>query len=746
MRARPYNAVGHWYAWRVLACLAALATAAPAQTLNLDAPSPPAPGSGRSTLALAERLDRQITALRDHRHAEGDADSSRELRVALRILARHLLRSGEQAGDPGSAQLIAGRTIALRIDALDRHVRSMMPRLPREVTAEVATRCVWHAERLPLDAESLWRHLRDTLAPLVVDFPREPFMSVERESTGWWGRLPGHGGRMLAQIAEEVGAPPPVLDAAAQLDERLALAASWPAFERSRRVTFANAADSLWLFTSDAALPINIRTLLQERFIEAARLIAAPPQDQGPPGPEDAAAHAGRSLRMLALLARCLDLASRATPDPPARQVRESLTVLASSRDFLPGLPPGAARDASIIDRLVRVEGLLWMTVPAPGSREIVSIDGLIRQARPAIKPLEEARRRVAADLLAVAARAVVSPDLLVDPAFLHTVAGYRERWNDLLHASDLSQRIGHLPELPTGAPATQWVVLKEYEPVGERVLVLARGLTSSREHDEAIVRWRELAADIRVLTDDAGFVAFRRAVEDPADPLADHVRAITAGRGEDLLSAASTARARWLDEARRARTIDSPALREASRGIESARRAAQLAVDWASMRASLSVADAPGAASADAGSALAGWELSTEAAQRLFSADLPAISAAIALAADGSHAEFLSESWKTPGFSVRSLPVEVAARARALGVGASSDLAADALGQIAIGLPDPDRGGAITRRSEWMAVCRYLEELAWAMVRGDVSVEQSLTAYLYTRVGEIRSGSGRSS
>nr|HRJ49559.1 hypothetical protein [Phycisphaerales bacterium] len=68
----------------------------------------------------------------------------------------------------------------------------------------------------------------------------------------------------------------------------------------------------------------------------------------------------------------------------------------------------------------------------------------------------------------------------------------------------------------------------------------------------------------------------------------------------------------------------------------------------------------------------------------------------------------------------------------------------ADALGQLAAGLPDPDRGGAITRRAEWMAVCRYLEELAWAMARGDVPVEQSLTAYLHTRVGEIRSGSDR--
>lgn len=721
-----------------------MSASAAGQSLNLDAPGAPLPGTGRSSIALAERLDRQIETMTSGRSPETGADPTHQLRVAVRTLGRHLLRSGEQAGEPGSAQVIAGRTIVLRIDALDRHIRRVGPRLPVPVMAEIAARCQWPAETLPIDPDSLWRHLRDTLAPLVVEYPDDVYPAADSNSNRWGGLHRGNVPRTLAEVASAAGVATRIQEAAARLDQRLEVAASWPAYERSRRTTLANAADSLWLFTPGAALPIDVRASLQERFIEAVAGLSAVDPPSGSPSPDDAVAHAGRSLRIMATLARCLDLASRATPEPPARQVRESLALLAGSRDLSPGLPPNAARDTSIIDRLARVEGMLWSVVPAPGTREIVPSEGLIRQARPAVKPLEDARRRAATDLLAVSARAVLSPDLLVDPSFLHTAAGYRERWNDLLAASDLSHRIGHLPATPSGAPGVQWVVLKEFEPIGERVLVLARGLASPREHDEALPRWRELAADVRVLTDDAGLAALRRAVEDPTEPLSDHMRAITAGRAADLLSAATAARARWLDEARKARTIDSASLREASRGIESVRRAAQLAVEWAAMRALLSVADPPGSASPDEASALAGWELSAEAAQRLFSADLPAISAAIAMAAGGDHAGFLSESWRTPGMAVRTLPVEAAARARALGVRSASDRSSDALAQLAAGLPDPDRSVAIHRRADWMAVSRYLEELAWAMVRGDVGMEKSLTDYLETRVAEIRAGVAR--
>ncbi|GMV24620.1 MAG: hypothetical protein AMXMBFR58_06510 [Phycisphaerae bacterium] len=710
------------------------------QTLNLDAPLAPAPGTGEATLGLADRVDGQVQALeRDRANAEGDA--SLELRIAIRVLARNLLQSGEQAGEPGSGQVIAGRTLALRLGALDLHLRAKATQLPAAVVQEIVRRCTIRPEQLPSDTRTLWRYLRDSLAPLVDATP--PLVEGGLEDGGLGAELsrfrplvPPH--KSLADAARADGLWEDVIAACSALDGVLDTASAWPAYSRSAAMIRANASEAMWLLAGRPATGFSIedRRVLGERFAAAAGLVCQPRPADSMPRENDPAEQGARTLRVMAAAARCIDLASRCEPRQGADTLRAALCRLAIGHDPVTNRPTDPSRDDSTIQRLSRAEALLRLLVPVSG-KEFVASEDVVRQLRPAIKPLEESRRQGASELLEVLARAVVSPDVLRDPGFLAAGMSYQRRLEDLLLAGTVTRLLGHRPTRPNGAPG-EWTLAPEFDAVGDRLLVLAKGLNSGREHDEALTQWRMTGAAARLLGALEGEELLRRAVQDDADMLAEHLRTVSGGRGGDLVARLEETRRAWLEEVRKARKIESAGLTRATRDLVIAASGATMAIDWAELRASLA-SSSPGTASGDAATVLGAWELSAEAASLLASIEVRSVATGIGLVADGKFDEFASDQWAPSDARVRWLVGDVSKAARRLGAQALTDSAADALRQLATGVPDPDREDPLGLRDELLIMSRYLEELARAAGEREEKLRAELQAYLGARAAAVR-------
>ncbi len=725
------------------------ASVARAQTLNLDAPAPPPPGAGKATLDLAAAMEKQMESIargQDSGRLDGPAAA---LRMALRTLARNLLKAGEDGGEAGSAQVVAGRTLALRLDALDAHLAVKGPKLPPAVVASIVKRCSVSPEKLPVDAPTLWRYMRDALAPLVDNIPA---VDASAPSEDVEASLPTSALMVvegpLQAWAQNAKAPAEMIDACGLIDQRAALAQRWPAYASSLETLRSRAVDVLWLWSSPAGsgFPLAARPVLASQFASFVREACAAEGGETIPSAEDAQARGARGLRTLALIARCIELSSRAAPDNAAKLLREALVRLAGSKDLRTNVPADLSADALIPERLARIERLLRSVCPppgeSPGPTAWTGVDDVPRQLRPAIKPLDEARRQAAGELLEAAARAVNSPDVLSDPGFLQAMSSYQRRREDLVLATELTRAVCEKPAGKSAGGA--WVVRPGNEAVGERMLLLARGIASGKDHDDAIAQWRTFAPAALLVTRDAELRALRTAVEDGTSPLADHVRTVTGGRAADLVTRAESARGAWLEQVKKARQIRSAELEAAGRTLTASRAAITLALEWARLRQALSM-DAGGwmAPASDPGTALPGWELSAQAASVLAAAEMPGLAAGFGLAADGKFDEFLARSWERPGAAPRALVAAVAARGFRHGARALSDGAADALRQVAAGLADVDRDvGAASdgpTNAPLVGMSRYLEELAAAMARGDVQAEASLARYLQTRAAAVR-------
>ncbi|MCC6427742.1 MAG: hypothetical protein IT435_13095 [Phycisphaerales bacterium] len=726
----------------LLACALAIRPAS-GQTLNLDAPSAPAPGAGKATLDLAAQLDLQIEQIqKNNAGAVGDPQQAHvsdpvSLQIALRTLARNLLRAGEQAGEPGSHQVIAGRTLALRIAGLDALVGAPRNNLPPSIAGQIRTLCTTAPEKLPTDPQTLARFLRDALAPLVTMLDAStPGLSVSVPAEPLLPRQP-----TLAPTARTAKVSPEIIASCEQLDQRLESASRWPAYRRTRDTLLANAADALWLLdagTSTSVMPAT-RQAIAEQFITAAAELNTPMPAGTLPSMDDASAIGSRRMRTLALLARCIRQTSLADPQTSARSLRDALTQLPLIRDPRTNQPRDLLTDPLLPDRLMRLSRLLESLQPPAGASAFMTVDDLPRQLRPALKPLEESRRQAGAELLEMLARAVTSPDIISDPGFLQGISSYRRRREELMMLREVTSQIAHKPNLPTGAPGTQWVLQDHYEPLGDRLMLLARGIASPRDHDDALAQWRIFAADILLLTRQREEDQLRLALSAEGSVLTPHAAAITADRTMDLLGRLDAAKSAWLIEVRKARQIQSEPLRIASRQLQAARIAIAITYEWARLRSAL-FNPTPGAPAADAGSALDAWELSAEAAWNLASADLPAITAGLALAADGKADEFLASGWERPSMPVRSLLRRVNSLAADRGLHALNDDAADALRQIALGPEDPDRGSAGALEPQLAVMSRYLEELAAAIARSDADATARLLRFLETRIDAANS------
>lgn len=713
-----------------------LAAQASGQTLNLDAPSAPPGGNGKETLELALLFDKQIASAQ--KTDPDPTDRTLALRTAVRELTRNLLRSGELSGEQGSAQVVAGRTLALRLEGLDLHIQTVGRGLSDEVIAAMADRCRVAPEKLPFDASSLWRFLRDALAPLVTraQSPAHVVDAGDAQSA------------TLESVARSRNASNGLISACAALDTVIAGGAPWPAYSSSVSVLRQHAMDAMRLATAPPAsgVPVVSRGALEEAFIRAASGVTSPAQD-GVPREDDARAVGARQLWSMSLAWRCLERTLHLAPEASAKTMRDAVTALFSRKDLKTNLAAVFTEDAAVAARLARIQPLL-ARLAAPTEGCAVDADEVVRQVRPAIKPLEESRLQGAGELLEACARAVSSPDVLSDPGFLEAINSYEARRKDAAIPAVVTSRLGHRPATPTGQEGTKWVLQEAYEFAGDRLLLLSRGVASARDHDDALAALRDMGSGLEAYADDAGAAVLRKGIAE-GGALGDELRHVTGGRGEDLLARLEEARSKWKDEVHKARQIRADGLAAATRSLEEIQDAIALAARWSMVRAELVEAGSAGGrfgggASADAGSSLASWEISSDAALVLTSVDLPQMSVGLGLAADGKLDEYASRRWTRDGMDVRALVADIAWEARARGYRARMDAGGEALAQVASGNPDPDgEGGRV--RGDLLAMSRYLEEMAGAVVAGDSGREAALSKYLQTRCAAVRALLARS-
>ncbi len=726
---------------RLLAGVLSLALAAglaQGQTLNLDAPVAPPPGSGERSEVLIDAAADQILALTKERDS-GSADASIELRIAVRTLAQNLLKAGESKGEEGSGLIVAGQTILLRVAGLDRRIRGVMDEMPAEVIAELKRRWTLPPEKLPVDAEALWRFLRDSFAPLVKESDLgerlDRVMQANLPESRVIAPLMKIDGT-LADYAATNGLDASVVEACRVIDLRMQLGKAWPAYVITLETLRANAVDALWLLTAppDAGIPRAMRSDLSLRFAEAVQTVAKPAEGEGIPRNDDSAAVGGRSLRILATASRSIELCTRIEPKKSAQSVADSLVRMLAGRGSIATQQGEIARDVALVDRLGRIERLLRSMAGVNVRGELVMIDEVLRQLRPAIKPLEEARRQAAGDLLEACSRAVHSPDVVSDPGFLQSATLYRQRLDDLSRAMRVTKLLGHTPKRADGTQGNQVLIRDEYERLGDRLLLLARGLSSPRENADAIIEWRAYTSAIEYLPqgDEEKFLrdVVGKKIEDPAGTVAR----VTGGRAGDLVARLDEAREAWIEQVKRARQIAAPALVTAASDMRASLDAVKLAWAWSTWLSSLAPGADPMVASSDAGSALASWELSAFASRVLIEADLDGVAAGLVLAADGKRAEFAARGWEQVSMRVRGLAGQIAGRAHLRGARALSDDGVDLLRQIAIGLPDHDRVASASVRAELLSMSRYLEELALAMDTGEAQTRVMLENYLTTR------------
>lgn len=718
--------------------LALAAGLAQGQTLNLDAPVAPPPGSGERSEVLIDAAADQILALTKERDS-ASTDASIELRIAVRTLAQNLLKAGESKGEEGSGLIVAGQTILLRAAGLDRRIRAMMDEMPEGVIAELKRRWTLPPEKLPVDAEALWRFLRDSFAPLVKESDLgerlDRVMQAKVPDAQMIVPLMKIEGA-LADHAATSGLDASVVEACRVIDLRMELAAAWPAYAMTLETLRANAVDALWLLTAppEAAVPRAMRGDLSARFAEAVQTLARPAEGDGIPRNDDSAAVGGRALRILATAGRSIELCTRIEPKKSAQSVADSLVRMLAGRGSIATQQGEIARDVALVDRLGRIERLLRRMAGVNARGELVAIDDVLRQLRPAIKPLEEARRQAAGDLLEACSRAVHSPDVVSDPGFLQSSTLYRQRLDDLSRAMRVTKLLGHIPKRADGKQGNQVLIRDEYERLADRLLLLARGLSSPRENADAIIEWRAYTSAIEDLPEGEEEKFLRDVVGKKVDDPGGAVARITGGRAADLVARLDEAREAWIEQVKRARQIAAPTLATAAADMRASLDAVKHAWAWSTWLSSLASGADPMMASSDAGSALASWELSAFASRVLLEADLDATVAGLALAADGKRGEFAARAWEPATARVRGIAGQIAGRASLRGAHALSDDGVDVLRQIAIGLPDPDRLASASIRAELLAMSRYLEELALAMDGGEAQTRMTLENYLATR------------
>lgn len=726
-----------------LCLLATVASLARAQTLNLDPVGPSTNSWGIAAAFTADALEAQAEKI-DQGPDQGPAE---KLRSALRRYAAAMLRSGKEAGEPGAAQIVAGRTLALRMAALDRALnagRSQGPFGDADLFLDVASAISVGPEKIPLDPSSMDRMTRDALAPLLQSLSGS-------QLGGGWGRMENVPAAVdspspLADLARNAGLEAGPVTALARLDDKIKAAAAWPAYEPSVRVTRLNVARAIWLASekSPGWLGAPARAAVQAQLESAAAELATDRGDRpaGPLyGPADPMRRAADRVRVLALLADLAELADRAEPKAATRDLRLSLTEIAASRDQLSNKPMDLGAAPGLADRLGSVREVLREFVeprsqgnaPAPAGAPARRVDEsmVVRQLRPAVRPLDGAARDATGEFLEALARVVRSDRGYSDPAY---AAAYRAARDRVLAAETtalISVYLGESKAAPGTKAAPERTLRDDVKVIGERLLTVAREVTLADKAASATNELADIAEGARAWWELGPQGSLRKLAQSP--DLTRGFSLACAGDDAALWAWIDKARATWADEEAKRKSGEGRAATGAHVRLLAAHEVVRMALAAAAAEfmSSTSTPEDDGVG----GGALnrwPGWELSAGATRVLTSGAAERSGAIVRNLLAGNAGAARKDARANDGEAAVGLALG-ALELKAMGAGLTPvpNGAAAALGQIAIGPPDMDRSWESRRRMDMARASAWAEELAAAVKRGDDDARKSINATL---------------
>lgn len=651
------------------------------QRLDLDTPGTPKAGSGAATLALADALEREINQL----NVTLAAPPLTHAKGAIRTTARNLLRTGDALGEAGHVQILAGRTIALRLAALDAMLeRSAEPPAAAAPQANPLPKpeLRWLAHDLAVpadefnDVRAMDRVLRDAFASWAS---RLEVLHFQRAWEWGLGEVPPP---WLAERSRLAGLSREAMEPFAALDVAVGSGFAHLPYRSTALALHLDAADALDLL---ARKPQPLSQAGTERvrvtLIDSARVLSNPASTSG-------SLDAARlRVRALGLTARLVAATLAADPQPAARAMLTAISDFAATPTFADD-PASAAR----LSACIRGADLCAI------SDRVASEERLSRQFRPAFRVLLQAARQSAAQLMEVLPRALRPGGSALDPAVVGALNAHETRLQTLVA---LRSAAGIVNEKPGNDPALK----AEFKAVCDRILVLGQDLGKPDRRELALAELKELVRDISNAKP-----ALITQVETPLSR-----SGATPPEWSQLYSrlagALDEATKQWLSERSGARP---PADDATGDQLEALTRCLDLA-SKASHAAAMLAAFRRGDSDTSTLQALPMFEISTPALEMLCAGLTEACTPAFESAIRGESAGSIKLLEQIERAYAPALLVGAMTRKTDLGSKPGGSEADAALVQLVAGTPDPDRAISADARADIAGMCRYAEEWAAA-------------------------------
>jgi hypothetical protein len=669
------------------------------QLLNLGGTTPPPPGTGVAAMSLAESLSTEAAVLMGRGAARDRAKGS------VRALAAALIRSGEEAGQPGSARIVLGRTLAANLGSLDTVFdddrgpadAAVLELLSHDVQAGLP--------RTQAGGTEPERFIRDVFAQLL-HAAGEP-----RGAYGWLG-VSGSGGDLGPLIDDWVrrGATKaesaPVLHA---LAGTLDVGTRWVSYRRSAEFLRSLLVDASGILSgSFSGIDAGARRALGVEFERAATAVADPATLV------DGLARLRRLARGAQLMRDVSGLEVSGTGGAAA--VKRAQAGLAQALASSPDDPAADLRS------LAGFERVLWL-VRARGG--LPADMALVRQVRPAYRTLLSESRQTELKLAEALPAVLKLTDAMTEPGVLAAIAAHQRLINDLRLLAALSARMA---EPAGGEPASREPqVSKEWERVAARVLDLGQDLSRREERAGSLVALRDLADRASRLSALAGEADLRAPGGSPA------WSAVTRERRADLAAAITERRRAWLDAWERGQY--DTAQKEGEK-LESLGSLMGVLTDAAR---AWDAASSEGGGASPAYSALQawpGWQMSRETLAVLARGLDDRAGAAVAAALDGDPVKVREAvAGLRSGYAAALLAGRLMDYAS--GYGFESGPAA-VLYEVATGGPVEGWSWMADQRDALADVCRYAEEIPTADRLGDAERASLLRRFVEARAAGV--------
>ena len=661
----------------------------------------PGPGEGSAVLALASRLEKEAESL--EKTGVGEAAAQAMVRRAARAIAL----TGENAGEGGSAHVLAAWTITGRMQEIDAALREAA----RTGLAEgIAMDLAALAASVPGEAAALDRALRGALGPL----------SGRGTGGGWIAREEGGGEAWRADELEGWGRIPGVtsgglgvLGEVARLMEEVESGEGGAAYRfgneatRRRVRAAATAIDRLPAWVTEAARE-ECGASLDRAMRE---LGSASTRETG-----------WTRLGWLAGVGRLCEFADGMSPtSAEARKVREALLTQMSA------VSRGGGLDLRPLDALERAMALARDRARLGDERDI------LRQVRPAWREMNSDAARSEARLIAALPRILTEPAAMTDPGIVSLISTHRRLLEDLAGMRRASEVLG--PRLAGGLPAAPGMPgtprENEHAIAAERVLALGQAMLRNEDRERARESLRVLGDGLLVWHE------FEAEREMRGAGVGSAWSRVLSGREGDLLAAVEGARRDWLLAWGKG---------EATGGRGARLEALGLLVGLA--RDAVVFEEIAGVAGGEGGriQRWAGWELGGRARRALHEEMTEEIGRAVKAALDGdgsrgegairaAHSTLAAQ--RLAARLERELSVRERARTGGRAIGGRDDGRSGVV-EVASGSPLAGEAWQERWRGDLASVCRYAEEWADARERGEAERARRVRAWVNVCAGRV--------